>query len=446
MKTPSHAPRALLLASLWSLSSWSLSSCGGGGSDGGGDSNENPITERPARGSRACRVTHPVAEQTPRVWRSGPALVATRDGKAFLARQEAVTADPVIPATGQFIVGGLGVDGTFAAATPVPSGAMDELADIDGAPRGDGFAVVWGQQGKLRFAAFDAAGASTIAAKDVLSVAEFIVGPRIAAGPDGGFGVVYTVVPNPNARTLFFVLLGPDGEMRGTPHRLDETGTSMQYLTLPAPTIVGGTAGYAMIWRNLTEAQGGIEFAKVAPDGAELVARRRISTPMSGSVVGASVDFDRPTTAMVETSTGYLTAWVNTKGDGSSVWLTQLDASGVRQGPSAPLRAWTDKINEVEPSLVKYGDSVAVLWGSGSHIFVCGGCTPDHRIDLLLVDPSDLTPLSTVVSVAPPPREIKTGGLLRRQVVAIGPSLLATFDITFHVHHLSATATFGCDP
>jgi hypothetical protein len=88
---------------------------------------------------------------------------------------------------------------------------------------------------------------------------------------------------------------------------------------------------------------------------------------------------------------------------------------------------------------------VALFWARGSHIYLCGGCVPDHRIDLLLIDPRTLNPVSNVVSVtnggAP-----NAGGLLRRAVAVVGSSLLTTFNLTFHTWATAGSATFVCEP
>ena len=108
------------------------------------------------------------------------------------------------------------------------------------------------------------------------------------------------------------------------------------------------------------------------------------------------------------------------------------------------LRAPADSIDEVEPSLVRLGDAVGVLWARGSHIYLCGGCRPDHRVDMLLVDPTDLTPLSDVVSVTNG-GAMGDGGLLSRQLAVLGKSLLMAYRLTFHVHNTPGSATFECD-
>jgi hypothetical protein len=125
------------------------------------------------------------------------------------------------------------------------------------------------------------------------------------------------------------------------------------------------------------------------------------------------------------------------------VRLARLDAAGVRQGAPAALRAATPDIDEVEPTLVPFGDAVAVLWGRGNHIYICGGCVPDNSIELLLVDPTTLTPVSNQLSLTNG-GDPKAGGLLRRRVAVLDQTLLATYLLNFHVHATPGSAAFRC--
>jgi hypothetical protein len=394
-------------------------------------------------------VARGVTDYTPRTWKSSPALVTTRGGTAYFLRIESMPATPVIPAPGKAVTGSVSADGMLGTSTVIPSVAAENMGAAAAVPRGDGFVAVWGESGKLRFAAFDVAGISALAPKDVITGTDVIGPVQIAEGPDGGFGLAYMASADTNHHELYFAVLGPEGDLRGAPRRLDQASGNFGYGVLPAPAIAGGPSGYAMIWRNLVGPDGGIEFAKASADGTETVARRRISVGAGATVVGGSIGFESPVNALIETSGGYLAAWVETQSSSSTVVLAQLDASGVRLGPPAPLRGVAAGFEEVEPSLVAYGDAVAVLWSRAKNIVICGGCIPDNRIDMVLIDPADLTPVSNVVTLVndkpnPGSSSLPPGGLLRRQVAKLGQSLLTMFDVTFHVHHTSASASFSC--
>ncbi len=182
-----------------------------------------------------------------------------------------------------------------------------------------------------------------------------------------------------------------------------------------------------------------------------MVPRRRISLHEEARVeAGVSAGFDPNGLTLLAQGTGYLAAWTESRagesfdsGSSSVVKVVRLDGSGVPQGAAIPARAHEVDVDEVEPTLVPYRGAVALLWGRGSHIYACGGCTPDHRIDLLLLDPTDLTPVSNVATVAAP--ESGIGGMLRRDVAVLGTQLLVVYDLTFHVHSTPGSATFGCD-
>jgi hypothetical protein len=474
--------RVLAVAAL--LLSWSLIACGddadpgtvgdGGGDpdagvpgDGGGDSGDGPpaaatpLTERPSRGRYRCRLSGARKDHAPVSWGAygDSALVVTGSpGTAYLARRE-TTFEPRSPgAVWKLVVGPLGADGTVGPPS-AELGSGNEVTQVAAAREGAGFAVVWTDADRLRFARFDAAGKLLGEARDVASGVVEALRLGLAAGPDGGFGVVFdSLIGQGNQRGVFFMVLDGTGAVRAAQRRLDVPSQGIE-LTLPQPSIVGGSNGYAMLWNLTRDERGGVEFARADAGGVEVVARRLVSTfTADGTKVGRSAIFAPGRTALVEAPGGYVAAWVEgqvpgkpdtSTGRGSGAWivvmLARLDTDGVRQGAPAPLRAPADSIDEVEPMLVPFADAIAVSWARGSHIYLCGGCVPDHRIDMMLVDPADLTPLSEVVTLDKDPA-IRGGGLLRRDMVVAGSSLLTTFRHTFHVSNTPGSATFTCEP
>jgi len=88
-------------------------------------------------------------------------------------------------------------------------------------------------------------------------------------------------------------------------------------------------------------------------------------------------------------------------------------------------------------------DGISKAKPSGSSYF-CAGCVPNHRIDLMLIDPVDLVPISNAVSITNGGGD-KAGGLLQRQAVVLGSSVLVTYNLTFHVHATAGSAVFVCD-
>jgi hypothetical protein len=415
------------------------------------------ISDRPSRGSYVCRVVRDRTDHSPRRWGGvGTALIATTGGTAYLARQEGTAGDVFNPPPPpELVVGTLSLAGALGSSTVVPAGTA--VGVMAAAPREDGFALVWEEDTKLRFAAFDASGAIALAPREVISGVSTNGDPRIAAGPDGGFGVVFE---SEQDRTLsaMFMVLSADGSVRMAPRRLDAPGTPAALFTRLAPAIVGGPAGYTMVWSDPVSERGGIDFARADVAGTETVPRTRIAGPGDRLTIGRAFAIFMPLAhGLLEVDGAFLVSWVESSGRGmpdtsngrgTGAWnvvrLARVDGSGRLLAPPASLRAPTDSIDEVEPSLVRYGDAVAVLWARGTHIYLCGGCVPDHRVDLLLIDPTDLTPLSEVVSITSG-GQMLAGGLLRRQVAVLGKSLLMTYRLQFHTYNTPGSATFECD-
>jgi hypothetical protein len=427
-----------------------------GSSDvGPGLDDPRPITERAGSPTHECRVARDRTDHTPRQWSGRQVMVTTTAGTAFLARYEGMSPDPMFPGypgPAKLVVSTMAADGTLGASVTVSAADPDTFGGLAAAPSGDGFKLLWSEGSSLRLAGFSAQGTVSMAARtiDVPGIG-LQSAPKVAAGADGGFGVVYAVRPQNQPAEVRFFAIDADGTVRRAPRRI---GTSTSAFADPSTAIAASADGYALLWRGPAGMAGRIEFASTDLQGAERVAPRTITQPAPANVmIGGGAGFDPATTALLTVESGYLAAWVEMRMDPSSfssgswsiVRVARLDPSGVVQGVAAPLRAVADSMDEVEPSLTPFGDLVAVNWGRGEHIYICAGCVPDHRIDLLLIDPRTLTPRSNVVSVTND-GTFKAGGLLRRATVALGPSLLTTYNLTFHTYATPGSATFACQP
>lgn len=154
-----------------------------------------------------------------------------------------------------------------------------------------------------------------------------------------------------------------------------------------------------------------------------------------------------------KTASGFLAAWAEgTRGvyqqplQGSGAFsvlrLQPLAADGTALGSARLLEPKTLDVDQVEPSLVPFGDTLAVLWARGSHIYGCGGCVPDHSIKLALIDPETLNLRSNVVQLDP-----TEGGLLEHDAALSGTgNLVTTFEVRFHTQSYGAFAGFHCSP
>jgi hypothetical protein len=421
----------------------------------------DPITQQPSRGTYQCSIQRGLTDQGLTWTTLRPALVTTSAGKTFLARLEAMSEPsmPFMPGPPRLLASTVDEAGTFGPSTVLPAGDAAQIFGVTAAPRGDGLLVAWQEDTKLRLVGLDASGQIAIPVKEVVAGADPAGYLRIAAGADGGFGLVYTAEVAMGAREPRFLVLGADGSSRTAPRVL--TAKPGSAYREPAPTITATPGGYAMIWRDPSSGEGGIDFAATDTSGAEVVPRRRISDPgHAGLEVGGIGGVDPATTALVSVAGGYVAAWTEVqagylpsppdqpfqnqpRGASAVVRLARLDATGGRVGPAPLMRATTLDVDEVEPTLVPFGETIAVLWARGAHLYICGGCVPDHRMDLLLVDPVTLAPVSNQVSLSTGGGE-RAGGLLRRQVAVLGESLLTTYLLTFHVNAKAGSAAFHC--
>jgi hypothetical protein len=427
----------------------------GPGDAGPADSNppgenpdDQPITERPSPGVYRCRIERDRTDHAPRSWQFvPPAPVTTSNGITYLPRLESTPMNPFMQAPVQLLVSSFDAAGNFGPTTTLPAAMPDRVNGLAAAPRGDGFAVVWVENERLRFAAFDADGQTVVGGKDVLTGPAELSRPRLAAGADGGFGLVYTAAGTDDTPEVRFAVLDGAGGIRQAPRPLT-AGAGLRFVE-PGASVAAIAGGYAMTWRDPGTSNGGIDFATADLAGAEVLGRRRISVTSDPDIeVGGPQGFASSGTALVATAGGYVAAWTEqrkgqTIGAYSIVRLVRLDRAGVRQGAAVPLRRPTPEVDEVEPTLVPFGDAVAVLWGRGSHIYFCAGCAPDDGIDLLLVDPATLAPLSNVVSITNGGGR-DAGGLMRHRVAVQGHTLLVTYLLTFHAHATAGSATFSC--
>jgi len=425
----------------------SVLGCGSGGDDGVPRDDDPPVTARPSRDTYQCRIERGRTDYSPRRWTvHPPALVKTAAGATFLARFESTTTNPLMPEPAQLVVSTLDLAGNLGASTVVPLSGEQRDGAVAAAPQGDGFVLVWTDASTLRMAAFDRAGQMASSPTDVITGIDRSVDPQLAAGVDGSFGLVFTREVAPSSYEARFTVIAPDRGARLASWPLtDKPGASY---ASPAPAIAATATGYAMIWRDPASTTGGIHFAAADLQGVKTIAPHLISAPVEPPLVAGGVGgFEPSTNALLPVPGGFLAAWTEARraetSAGSVVRLARLDAAGIRQGTAAALRAFKADADEVEPTLIPFGDSVAVFWGHGSHIYICGGCVPDHSIELVLIDPATVTPLSNIVSLTNG-GDPRAGGLLRRRIAVEGDSFLATYQLTFHVHDTPGSAAFTC--
>jgi hypothetical protein len=424
---------------------------GSGGTDGdGGVWDTRAVLSRDAADTYECSVSLDRTGYPKHYWAS-QALATTTAGSAFSARIEVTGDNPYDPSPPKLLLTKLGLDGKFG--TDVTLSTADTAGAVDIAPLAEGTAIVWVEGATLRFATADKDGKVVIPPKDLPSGAvDISSSTQLTATPDGGLAILYTTstLDDP-AAALRFLLVDAQGNQKHAYYPVT---------TLPASgyggimKAVATDDGYAIVWAEGDTSGGGkVYFSSRDAAGAPIVTRRQLSVDAPDTAAGTQGGFSHPSLGLFTVDGGYLAAWTERKGGSgletsgatTAIRLAPIDENGAPRHPSVLLREPTLDIDEVEPDLVRFGDAIAVVWARGAHIYICGGCMPDHRIDLVLIDPETLNPLSALATVNPRD-QAKTpgGGLTSRDDTVVGDSILMTFLQQYHTSSDSGAAAFTC--
>jgi hypothetical protein len=397
----------------------------------------SPLLERPLDLRFDCQVTRDTTNHQPLRWaQAGHPLVTTVGGKTFVVRVESEPASPFEFAPGYLRVSTLDSAGDLGAGTELAADP-DAVTGIGAAPAGEGLLVVWAQ-GALKSALLDGEGQAlgqplTVTAQG----GDYLGHPQVS--PLGeGFGVAISG-PSGSHRTIKFLRLDASGAAAGAPAEFVTAGQSWEN---PGLALAAGDGRWGLLWQETVNNKGQVYFAAVGADGQVVVPRKRVfvteddTTPMG---------FVQPKVALVATAEGWVGAWSEAypgesmeSGAFALVRVARLDTDG-NPLELAPVRAAALEVDEVEPVLLPFQGAVGLFWSSGTHIYFCGGCYPDHRVDFVLLDGATLSPVSEVQTLNPTPN-----GLLGLTAAAQGDQLLAAFDIHYHVYQDPASGALEC--
>ncbi|MCK6546737.1 hypothetical protein L6R52_12880 [Myxococcota bacterium] len=408
------------------------------GSDGNTppDEDTRALLERSVEREVTCTRRAGPLDQKPRSWSWGGHSVAARGDEVFVVRTEAIRENPFDAAPTSIVFGALLEDGTLSGPESVvdvgDAGVSRPVATVVG----DELWMLWADDTDVHLARDTAAGVAgpTPLGLDVANES-WNTTLAIAAGHDGA-GLVFASGVSGADYSTSFVRLSAAGAVVGTPIALPAQQER------PAITLRATDDGWLMIRRS----DGALVSQRLALDGtpSEPVVLAR-DDEANRRWVGRGTGFDRGAFGLVEHGDGFVTAWSEATWSDADAWaavkLAKLDASGAIVGTPIWARAPEADVDEVEPNLTRFGDHVALTWARGSHIYVCAGCMPDHRVDLVLFDPAAMTPVSDVATVP----AFETGGLLRRDEAWAGATLRMAIENQFHVHGEPATAVLGCE-
>jgi hypothetical protein len=162
---------------------------------------------------------------------------------------------------------------------------------------------------------------------------------------------------------------------------------------------------------------------------------------------GANTYYSTP--ALLSSPVGVFAAWSENTGNGSLedpsgasvIRLARLSDGGAVVGAIERLQAPVIDVDNIGPTLAFHDGALAVAWSRGTIIYVCGGCVPDHDLELVLLDPTDLVPLADRITFQ------GTVGLLNAALaVDASGELVGLLDHTYHAWSEGAAVRASCGP
>jgi hypothetical protein len=372
----------------------------------GSEVEQTPILERPAREPLRCEVTSELLDfglTTEHEPDDGNHVVQLNGGELWIARTAAGDARE----RSRLVITPLSVS-----AAPAEERVVDEDGEHVAAREpialpGGGFAVLWirderssrsGLTYSLWFAAFDAAGTSTVGARRVEGIepgAGFSL--RASVSSSGNIGVLYE---GPGTHTEF-ATLDQVGDPWGPTH------AAPTYIEALAPVPDGGFALLGWETGPDTAPVQELLFLKIEETSESQTEPVPVARPGAGRTLWQGA-------ALVPLERGYLIAWTEARhprgdapwehstGSHSIVRLRHLDEHGKPLTAPVPLRAKRDSVADRLPALAPFADHVAIFWSTGRYKYDCElpeACSHRDRGQFLLLDPEDLTPRSELVEV-----------------------------------------------
>ena len=115
--------------------------------------------------------------------------------------------------------------------------------------------------------------------------------------------------------------------------------------------------------------------------------------------------------------------------------------TGALAGPALRLQDPEPGIVNVNPTVLPVPGGIALSWARGDFIAICGGCITDYRMHLVLLDPTDLAPVSNFVEVEGP------AGLRSAPITSVdGTAIAYLLAIDRHARFDLAAAMVRCEP
>lgn len=406
-----------------------------GSSDSGTDTagvDPTPILERDPMISHTCTETHAIT-QFPAGGSSRAEGLVAHDGEFS-----------VLLATATINLSRLTVNGALGATVaiePQPSSFRRPLAAATDA----GIAAVWTRAGiseMLRFAVVDDDQQFVVDPIDIPAASGGrVIASALVSHDNGGYALFYGVADNTGATDLFRLMLDADGQAIGDPLELADVGTT--WAAAPAAAVPTADGGQALAYTA-----GGLEgnevfFVVLNAAGETQFAPNRISREAGD---GWSSDFGVGSRRNVmAVGDDFWVTYTESYADFEqmeghvTVSLAVVDGEGDAQVHT--LQAPTEGTEHRWPSLTEIDDRPALIWTTGTIVWLCAGCISDHDLNLVMLDPDAVVPLSEIVTQA-----TVTNGIAGPLVAVDGPDVVTAGSLDYHVATVAASGSLRCTP
>jgi hypothetical protein len=404
-----------------------------GAGNGGSAGQDLPILERPAELSRDCTITRPVALLGTERWFGG-VLLAGEDGPLLLyGQQTPIGQDPIAV---ELFVSSIDLAGERGEPQELAS-ASGSISNLDVVTTSAGSSAVWldwslSGDSSYQLASFDRSGSLLAPPVEIESISGMLKPAFIQPSATGTL-LLYGDQSGSD-QTVKIATLDAAGQISGTPNTLFSASSGGVFPAGLHRTDDGYLAAYTHT--HFDNNDGGTYLVALDTAGVPAGDPLRLGSGSGG------IDFfdhgDEILIAWTEQQGGYET-------DDIAVTLRvgRFDAGGRRLGSDQSLqRPIEDRYNQA-PHWVEFGDELGLLWSTGGVIYVCAGCVPDDELQFVLLDGTDFTPKSQLLTLANLTTE---GGLTRAEAVRLDDDLLVVSNVQYHTSAESASASVRCVP
>ena len=400
---------------------------------GGGMVDPTPILEREPALSHTCAQTRPMTQLPGATSGRADALLTTGGNYFALRSFENLT------------LAGISLDGTIGDEVVLEAEAF-AARGATAAVVGNDIATVWTYGGPtdsvLRFTAVDDTLVTVVAPKDISGLAAtYLTAAALVPLDSGGLALFYGESDSGGDTRLRFVELDDQGDPLAAPVDVGEGGPN--FGAISASAVVTADGGYAVAFIGGQAGQGEVRFVMLDGDGTPRFAPQRISRAATD---GWSSEFGfSPRPNLLGVGDRYWVAFTEASIDNDAmqgdivIRLAVVDDQG--HAESHLLQAPLEGRNNLWPSLSAFDDRIAVMWTSGTIIWVCGGCIADNDLHFVLLDPDAIVPASEVVT-----QLHENNGIVAPLVAGIGADLLTAASLDLHAVTLPATGALRCEP